>query len=147
MSTMVESFGRMNLFASHSPPTTPSSHFEQRTQRPVPTFVFPSPGAASSRAPCRQAIKAACVQGEVFSVTSTKSDVDYLGESTKGDLNVNREHLEAFGFDGRASLDGSIEEIARVEAKEAEFALNALGIVVYSILQFYPSNYYAFIYL
>ncbi|KAG6477564.1 hypothetical protein ZIOFF_066831 [Zingiber officinale] len=129
MSTMVESFGRMNLFASHSPPPTPSSHFEQRTQRPVLTFVFPAPGVASSRAPCRQAIKAACVQGEVFSVTSTKSDVDYLGESTKGDLNVNREHLEAFGFDGRASLDGSIEEIARVEAKEAEFALNALGIV------------------
>lgn len=51
------------------------------------------------------------------------------------------------GFDGQASLDGPIEEIARVEAKEAEFALNALGIVVYSILQLYLGNYYVFIYL
>ena len=38
------------------------------------------------------------VGDEVFSVTqSNKSDVDYLGESTKGDLNVKLEHLEAFG--------------------------------------------------
>lgn len=36
--------------------------------------------------------------GEVFSVTSSsKSIVDYLGESTKGDMNVKEEHLEAFG--------------------------------------------------
>lgn len=38
------------------------------------------------------------VRDEVFSVTSSsKSEVDYLGESTKGDLNLNLEHLEAFG--------------------------------------------------
>lgn len=37
-------------------------------------------------------------KSEVFSLTSSsKCDVDYLGESTKGDLNVKREHLEAFG--------------------------------------------------
>lgn len=34
------------------------------------------------------------------------------------------------GFDGQADLDGLIGEIARIEAKEAECSLNALGIVV-----------------
>lgn len=34
----------------------------------------------------------------MFSVTlSSKSDVDYLGQSTKGDLNLKLEHFEAFG--------------------------------------------------
>lgn len=60
---------------------------------------------------CRalDASKPAAVEGErseeddddeesYFSVTSSRlSEVDYLGESTKGDLNVRREHLEAFG--------------------------------------------------
>ena len=33
-----------------------------------------------------------------FSVTSSsKYEVDYLGEKTKGDLNVKMEHLQAFG--------------------------------------------------
>lgn len=33
-----------------------------------------------------------------FSVTSSGlSEVDYLGESTRGDLNVRRKHLEALG--------------------------------------------------
>ncbi|PIA60710.1 hypothetical protein AQUCO_00300312v1 [Aquilegia coerulea] len=69
------------------------------------------------------------VGGEVFSETSSsKSDVDYLGESTKGDLNVKKEHLEAFGIDGQATLEGPIEEIARIEAKEAEALLTDLGI-------------------
>ncbi|KAJ4769319.1 5-nucleotidase [Rhynchospora pubera] len=68
------------------------------------------------------------VEGEgrdgVFSLTpSTKSDVDYLGESTKGDLNVQREHLQAYG-----ALGGPIEEIAMKEAKEAETLLHNLGI-------------------
>ncbi|KAL5700664.1 hypothetical protein ACHQM5_026083 [Ranunculus cassubicifolius] len=63
---------------------------------------------------------------EVFSVTSSsKSEVDYLGESTKGDLNVK---LEALGIDGHAALEGPIEEIARFEAKEAESLLADLGI-------------------
>lgn len=39
------------------------------------------------------------VGDDVFSVTSTsKYDVDYLGESTKGDLNLKIDHLEAFGM-------------------------------------------------
>ncbi|XP_020103387.1 5'-nucleotidase domain-containing protein 4 isoform X1 [Ananas comosus] len=68
-------------------------------------------------------------EGDVFSVTSSsKSVVDYLGESTKGDLNVKEEHLEAFGVDGQATLDGPIEEIAWKEAQEADTLLNKLGI-------------------
>ncbi|KAL6959101.1 hypothetical protein U1Q18_015945 [Sarracenia purpurea var. burkii] len=61
--------------------------------------------------------------GDVFSVTSTsKHDVDYLGQSTKGDLNLK------FGIDGQATLEGPIEEVARIEAQEAEDLLNHLGI-------------------
>ncbi|KAE9455037.1 hypothetical protein C3L33_13071, partial [Rhododendron williamsianum] len=49
--------------------------------------------------------------GDVFSVSSSsKHDVDYLG------------------IDGQASLDGPIEEVARMEAQEAEDLLNDLGI-------------------
>ncbi|CAA7400154.1 unnamed protein product [Spirodela intermedia] len=67
--------------------------------------------------------------GEVFSVTSSsKSEVDYLGESTKGDLNVNQERLEALGVDGQAALGGPIEEIARIEAEEAKTLLSHLDI-------------------
>ncbi|CAA6663665.1 unnamed protein product [Spirodela intermedia] len=65
----------------------------------------------------------------VFSVTSSsKSEVDYLGESTKGDLNVNQERLEALGVDGQAALGGPIEEIARIEAEEAKTLLSHLDI-------------------
>ncbi|KAK9934146.1 hypothetical protein M0R45_021300 [Rubus argutus] len=65
----------------------------------------------------------------VFSETSSsKYDVDYLGEKTKGDLNVKVEHLEAFGIDGQATLEGPIEEVARMEAEEAEGLLKDLGI-------------------
>lgn len=47
---------------------------------------------------CRCTVDSKSVGGDVFSVTpSNKCDVDYLGESTKGDLNVKLEHLEAFG--------------------------------------------------
>ncbi|BFG14789.1 hypothetical protein CerSpe_010630 [Prunus speciosa] len=65
----------------------------------------------------------------VFSLTSSsKYEVDYLGEKTKGDLNVKVEHLEAFGIDSQATLKGPIEEVARVEAEEAEDLLRDLGI-------------------
>ncbi|CAD6213078.1 unnamed protein product [Miscanthus lutarioriparius] len=48
-----------------------------------------------------------------FSVTSSGlSEVDYLGESTRGDLNVWRERLEALGGNGKSTLHGPIEEIA-----------------------------------
>lgn len=78
---------------------------------------------------CRCSMDAKSVGGDVFSVTSSsKSDVDYLGQSTKGDLNLKVEHLESFGIEGQESLEGPIEEVARVEAREAEGLLNDLGI-------------------
>ncbi|KAL3321512.1 hypothetical protein AABB24_039238 [Solanum stoloniferum] len=62
---------------------------------------------------------------DVFSVvtSSTTSEVDYLGESTKGDLNLN------FGIDGK-TLQGPVEEVAKMEAQEAESLLQHLGIPV-----------------
>ncbi|KAL3727894.1 hypothetical protein ACJRO7_032612 [Eucalyptus globulus] len=67
--------------------------------------------------------------GEVFYATpSSKSDVDYLGMSTKGDLNVKMEHFEAFGIDGQVTLEGPIEEVAKMEADEADDLLRNLGI-------------------
>ena len=56
-----------------------------------------------STAACRCATdagdNAAVTAGPVFSVTPrNESDVDYLGESTKGDFNVNFDHLEALGM-------------------------------------------------
>ncbi|KAL6343770.1 hypothetical protein AAG906_027540 [Vitis piasezkii] len=66
---------------------------------------------------------------DVFSVTSaTQFDVDYLGQSTKGDLNVKSDHLDSFGLGGRSALEGPIEEVARAEAGEAEDLLRHLGI-------------------
>ncbi|KAF5738804.1 putative cytosolic purine 5-nucleotidase [Tripterygium wilfordii] len=65
---------------------------------------------------------------QVFSVTSSsKFEVDYLGQSTKGDLNLNWDHLQAL-VDGQATLEGPIEEVARIEAEEAEHLLTDLGI-------------------
>ncbi|CAL4950769.1 unnamed protein product [Urochloa decumbens] len=66
-----------------------------------------------------------------FSVTSSGlSQVDYLGQSTRGDLNVRRERLEALvlGGNGGSTLHGPIEEIAWKEAREAETLLHDLGI-------------------
>eukprot|EP00249_Psilotum_nudum_P020418 c27694_g1_i1 orf=1-1302(-) len=51
--------------------------------------------------------------------TSSYSEIDYLGESTKGDLNVRRDFIEGFG---------SVEEVAKAEAKEAEMLLDELQI-------------------
>ncbi|KAI4338597.1 hypothetical protein MLD38_023635 [Melastoma candidum] len=71
----------------------------------------------------------AVVGDEVFSVTSRSNrDVDYLGQSTKGDLNVKMEHLEAFGINGHVMLEGPIEEVAKTKAEEAEGLLRELGI-------------------
>ncbi|XP_030975129.1 5'-nucleotidase domain-containing protein 4 [Quercus lobata] len=78
---------------------------------------------------CSVEAKSVGVGGDVFSVTSSsKSDVDYLGESTKGDLNLKQEHLQAFGIDSQTTLEGPIEQVARVEAEEAENLLRDLGI-------------------
>lgn len=66
--------------------------------RPMAFLGFPGLMSGKSRGLFCRALDAKAVEGEVFSVTSSsKSDVDYLGESTKGDLNVKQEHLEAFG--------------------------------------------------
>ncbi|KAL0381975.1 UNVERIFIED_CONTAM: 5'-nucleotidase domain-containing protein 3 [Sesamum calycinum] len=55
--------------------------------------------------------------------TPSEADFDYLGQSTKGDLNLN------LGIDdGEVGLEGPIEEVARMEAQEAEHLLNHLGI-------------------
>ncbi|GJN37806.1 hypothetical protein PR202_gb26797 [Eleusine coracana subsp. coracana] len=77
-----------------------------------------------------------------FSVTSSGlSEVDYLGESTRGDLNVRRKHLEALGGNGEATLHGPIEEIAWKEAQEAESLLYDLGIAVrFYLFYYYGSN-------
>ncbi|KAI9123271.1 hypothetical protein K1719_006160 [Acacia pycnantha] len=95
-----------------------------------PSFVYSAsmkPGRTFSVCRCTSDSKS--VGGDVFSVTpSHKHDVDYLGQSTKGDLNVKFEHLEAFGIDGHATLEGPIEEVARTEANEAEGLLRNLGI-------------------
>ncbi|XP_015061370.1 5'-nucleotidase domain-containing protein 4 [Solanum pennellii] len=75
---------------------------------------------------CRCSATTSVPPGEdVFSVvtSSTTSEVDYLGESTKGDLNLN------FGIDGNA-LQGPVEEVAKMEAQEAEKLLQHLGIPV-----------------
>ncbi|BFG14785.1 hypothetical protein CerSpe_010580 [Prunus speciosa] len=81
----------------------------------------------------------------VFSLTSSsKYEVDYLGEKTKGDLNVKVEHLEAFGIDSQATLKGPIEEVARVEAEEAEDLLRDLGIPL--LLLFRQDNHLAAIF-
>ncbi|KAH0708218.1 hypothetical protein KY290_012026 [Solanum tuberosum] len=75
---------------------------------------------------CRCSATTSVPPGEdVFSVvtSSTTSEVDYLGESTKGDLNLN------FGIDGKA-LQGPVEEVAKMEAQEAENLLQHLGIPV-----------------
>ncbi|EOY06936.1 HAD-superfamily hydrolase, subfamily IG, 5'-nucleotidase isoform 2 [Theobroma cacao] len=78
-------------------------------------------------------------QEDVFSLTSSsKYDVDYLGQSTKGDLNVNLEHLEAFGLDGQATLEGPIEQVARMETEEAEGLLRDLGIPSPSAVRLSP---------
>ncbi|KAI5415438.1 hypothetical protein KIW84_040758, partial [Lathyrus oleraceus] len=78
--------------------------------------------------PCCCTIDSKSIGGDVFSVTPpNKCDVDYLGESTKGDLNVKLEQLEAFGI-GDDAFEGPIEEVARSETREAEDLLRDLGI-------------------
>ncbi|XP_058076674.1 uncharacterized protein LOC131225207 [Magnolia sinica] len=107
-----------------------ATHFKNPSPRYIPVLGFPSSSSAKTRGVCYCAVDAKMAGGELFSVTSSsKSDVDYLGESTKGDLNVKQEHLDAFGLDGQATLEGPIEEIARIEAKEAETLLSELGIL------------------
>ena len=69
----------------------------------------------------------------IESSKDSKFDIDYLGESTKGDMNVRPEAFEygdSHFQEVAASLDESLEEIAKAEAKEAEALLDALKIPV-----------------
>ncbi|KAG9459965.1 hypothetical protein H6P81_004473 [Aristolochia fimbriata] len=122
----------MSRFLLQKPQTSSftTTHFKNQFYRP-PSLVNLADWSLgrSPRMLCCRAVEAKSVGEDPFSVTSSsKSDVDYLGESTKGDLNVKREHLEAFGIDGLTTLEGPIEKIARIEAKEAETLLGQLGI-------------------
>ncbi|KAL3577469.1 hypothetical protein D5086_018973 [Populus alba] len=93
-----------------------------------PLFVRPMFANTTKRA--RMMVVCRCSVGDqIFSVTpSTNYEFDYLGQSTKGDLNLNFDHLDTFGMDGPATLQGPIEEVAMKEAEEAEDLLNDLGI-------------------
>ncbi|KAM7278149.1 hypothetical protein ACFE04_005283 [Oxalis oulophora] len=65
---------------------------------------------------------------DVFSVTSSsKSDVDYLGQSTKGDLNLNF-NFDSLGINGQQTLEGPIEQVAKSKVQEAQNLLSDLGI-------------------
>ncbi|KAG7991048.1 hypothetical protein I3843_02G056200 [Carya illinoinensis] len=109
-----------------------STHF---LRNPIPTSHVCTL-MISARAPmqpmmmgCRCSMDSKHIGGDLFSVTSSsKSDVDYLGQSTKGDLNLKSEHLQSFGIDGQTTLEGPIEEVAQVEAEEAKDLLRDLGI-------------------
>ncbi|KAG6431314.1 hypothetical protein SASPL_109393 [Salvia splendens] len=96
------------------------------TSRPTQFSSHPSTRAAiNTKLRCRSATteEAAAGNTDIFSVTpSTAADFDYLGESTKGDLNLNS------AINGEAGLDGPIEDVAKMEAQEAEHLLNHLGI-------------------
>lgn len=114
----------------HKFPSLGATHLRKPPPKPASVLVLSGSSFRRNRGLCCRALDAKSVDGEMFSLTSSsKSDVDYLGESTKGDLNVKKEHLEAFGVDSQSTLEGPIEEIARVEAREAEKLLSELGIV------------------
>ncbi|MCO5561073.1 hypothetical protein L7F22_014694 [Adiantum nelumboides] len=67
---------------------------------------------------------------EMFLVKSSgQFEVDYLGESTKGDLNIRDEIVNAVDTEGFQVLDNTIEEAAKVEAREAEKLLRQLQIL------------------
>lgn len=98
---------------------------------PLPVLLGPRKVSARlkmSKCGCKGGVDTKSVGEEVFSVTSSSHcDVDYLGESTRGDLNLKINHLEAFGMDGQASLEGPIEQVAREEAEGADNLLRDLG--------------------
>ncbi|KAF8392730.1 hypothetical protein HHK36_023079 [Tetracentron sinense] len=104
------------------------THFKNPVLKPISHLILLGPGSRKFPSVCCCSVEA---MSKVFSVnSSSKSDVDCLGETRNGDLNINKEeHLEAFGIDGKATLEGPIEEIARMESKEAEDLLGDLGIL------------------
>ncbi|CAK9215609.1 unnamed protein product [Sphagnum troendelagicum] len=65
----------------------------------------------------------------IQSSKDSRFDIDYLGESTKGDMNVRPDIVDNFENEGvAATLGWPIEEVAKAEAKEAEALLDALKI-------------------
>ncbi|GER31471.1 cytosolic purine 5-nucleotidase [Striga asiatica] len=91
--------------------------------RPSHSFTALSYDQSSSTA---AAVRVSCPRASTEHAgifTADKPDFDYLGQSTRGDLDLN------FEFDDEgACLDGPIEDVARMEAQEAEHLLNHLGI-------------------
>ncbi|KAH6831794.1 HAD-superfamily hydrolase [Perilla frutescens var. hirtella] len=103
-------------------------NFRPRQSSSVILRYFPTATrtAMNMRMRCRSAAteeEEAPASTEIFSVTpSSMADFDYLGQSTKGDLNLN------LAITGEAGLEGPIEDVAKMEAQEAERLLNHLGI-------------------
>ncbi|XP_021852907.2 uncharacterized protein [Spinacia oleracea] len=90
-----------------------------------PLYSFPVTSRKPAACRCVSGEKAAVAAGPAFSVTpKNKSDVDYLGESTKGDFNVN---FDGFVGERHVGMDRPIEELATLEADEAEKLLRDLG--------------------
>lgn len=115
---------RTTADAASTTPVAPAFliHYHQSTKSTLLTVraTPPPPSSDSLVCRCNSTTKS---DVHVFSVTpSTASDVDYLGQSTKGDLNIN------IGSGGQAALEGPIEEVARTEARDAEDLLQQLGI-------------------
>ncbi|CAD6239133.1 unnamed protein product [Miscanthus lutarioriparius] len=141
---MADAAELVRLLCLRAPPRPSLPQFSVHTQRPQSLLRAPPRLRPPICLRCRalDASRPVAVEGErdeedgledeeesYFSVTSSGlSEVDYLGESTRGDLNVRRERLEALGGNGRPTLHGPIEEIAWKEAGEAETLLHDLGI-------------------
>lgn len=93
MADSVELFQYFHKFPSFAPTDSRKS-----AHKPSPVLVIPNSSSRGKFGLCCRALDSKSMDGEMFSVTSSsKSVIDYLGESTKGDLNVNQEQLEAFG--------------------------------------------------
>ncbi|XP_042475619.1 cytosolic purine 5'-nucleotidase isoform X3 [Macadamia integrifolia] len=126
---VVEVLGRFSVQRTQSP-VWRATCLKRTVFRPNSLWGFCGRGSGMSTTARCCSNDAKPATGEVFSITSSaKSDIDYLGQSTKGDLNL-KEHLVASGIDRQATLEGPIEEIAWMEAKEAEKLLNNLGVPV-----------------
>ncbi|XP_042475618.1 5'-nucleotidase domain-containing protein 4 isoform X2 [Macadamia integrifolia] len=124
---VVEVLGRFSVQRTQSP-VWRATCLKRTVFRPNSLWGFCGRGSGMSTTARCCSNDAKPATGEVFSITSSaKSDIDYLGQSTKGDLNL-KEHLVASGIDRQATLEGPIEEIAWMEAKEAEKLLNNLGV-------------------
>ncbi|CAH1454527.1 unnamed protein product [Lactuca virosa] len=111
------------VYASASVSVSPSSSTLTTKRRPRPLHYCQCTVDANSAITSGAAAAAA---DDIFSVntSSQNCDFDYLGQSTKGDLNLK------YGINGHTDIawKGPIEEVARFQAKEAEGLLKDLGI-------------------